>query len=150
MEISLNLAPGKVLSREWIYLISTSSLAVLLTMDWSKEMKFTLDCMKLCRRNNLYPNGGISDELDVECEYRVCYQQLFSEDLGPYAPNGRSQAEHVDGWGRIALREGESPILPGEEREEEGQGLLVGHFYTTLNLKVRRQYVITWLLSPVG
>jgi hypothetical protein len=56
------------------------------------------------------------------------------------------------GWGRIALlREGESPILPGEDREEEKEGLgsLVGHFYITLNLEVG-DYVITWLLTPVG
>jgi hypothetical protein len=26
-----------------------------------------------------------------------CYWQLFSEDLGPCTPNGRIQAEHVDG-----------------------------------------------------
>jgi hypothetical protein len=56
------------------------------------------------------------------------------------------------GWGRKALlREGQSPILPGEGREEgKGQGLLIGHLYTTLNLEVGRQYIISWLLWPVG
>jgi hypothetical protein len=34
--------------------------------------------------------------------------------------------------------------------KKKNQGLLVGHFYITLNLEVRRQYVITWLLSLVG
>jgi hypothetical protein len=34
--------------------------------------------------------------------------------------------------------------------EKKGWGLLVGHFYTTSNLEVGRQSVITWLLSPVG
>jgi hypothetical protein len=33
--------------------------------------------------------------------------------------------------------------------KKKGQGLLVGHFYITLNLEMGRQYVITWLLSPV-
>jgi hypothetical protein len=47
------------------------------------------------------------------------------------------------------LREGESPVLSGEE-EKKGWGLLVGCFYTTLNLEVKREYVITWLLSLVG
>jgi hypothetical protein len=28
----------------------------------------------------------------------------------------------------------------------QGWGLLLGHFYTTLNLQVGREYVITWLL----
>jgi hypothetical protein len=37
---------------------------------------------------------------------------LFSQDLGFCAPNGRIQADGV--------RERESPVLPGEEREEEG------------------------------
>jgi hypothetical protein len=35
-------------------------------------------------------------------------------------------------------------------KKKKGQSLLVGHFYTTLNLEVGRHYVITWLLSPVG
>jgi hypothetical protein len=56
------------------------------------------------------------------------------------------------GWGRVALlREGESPILPGEEREEERLGSLGRSFLcTTLNLEVGRHYIITWFLSPAG
>jgi hypothetical protein len=74
---------------------------------------------------------------------------VLSEDIGPCVPNGRIQAEHVDG-GKIALlREGESPILRVRKGKKRGQDLLVGCFYTTSNLKVERQYV-TWLLSPVG
>jgi hypothetical protein len=53
-------------------------------------------------------------------------------------------------WGKIALlREGESPVLPGEGREEK-RGLLVGRFYTILNLEVGRQYVINLAPSPLG
>jgi hypothetical protein len=45
-------------------------------------------------------------------------------------------------WGRIALlREGESPILPGKKSKKKGRGLLVGCFYTTLNLEVGKQYL---------
>jgi hypothetical protein len=53
------------------------------------------------------------------------------------------------------LRKRESPVLPGEEREKEEEGregwhLLVGGFYSTLNLGLGRHYIITWFLSPVG
>jgi hypothetical protein len=50
------------------------------------------------------------------------------------------------------LREGESPVLPGEKREKEGEkgwGLSVGLFYTILNLDVGSHYIITGLLSSV-
>jgi hypothetical protein len=60
---------------------------------------------------------------------------VFSKDLGPCIPNGRIQAEHIDGGGRIALlREGESPVLPGEGKEEEGPESLGGSFFYHLEL----------------
>jgi hypothetical protein len=81
-----------------------------------------------------------------------CYQQrVFSEDLGLCIPNGRIQAEHIDGWGRKALlREEESLILPGKGREEEGSGSLGRLFLYYLELGGGETIVITWLLSPVG
>jgi hypothetical protein len=36
------------------------------------------------------------------------------------------------------------------EGKKKGWSFLVGHFYTTLNLEVGKQYIKTWLLSPVG
>jgi hypothetical protein len=40
-----------------------------------------------------------------------------------FAPSEKIQAEHVMGSGRRALlRKGGSPVLPGEEREEEAEG----------------------------
>jgi hypothetical protein len=60
---------------------------------------------------------------------------LFSEDVCPYAPNGRIQAEHMDGRGRIAsLREGESPFCQvrkgkKKKKKKKGRGLLVGRFF---------------------
>jgi hypothetical protein len=33
-----------------------------------------------------------------------------------------------------------------EEKKKRGQGLLVGHFYITLNLEGGREYVFTWVL----
>jgi hypothetical protein len=53
------------------------------------------------------------------------------------------------------LKEGESPVLPGEEEREqeeggEGLGSLGRSFLYTLNLGVGRHYVITWLLLLVG
>jgi hypothetical protein len=51
------------------------------------------------------------------------------------------------GWRKVeCFIEGrESPVLPGEvgkKRKDQG-GLLVGHFYATLNLEVGRQCIIT-------
>jgi hypothetical protein len=59
----------------------------------------------------------------------------------------KNQAEHWMGRGRIALLNGSHPFCQVRE-EKKGCGLLIGRFYTTLNLEV--VYVITWLLSPVG
>jgi hypothetical protein len=36
-----------------------------------------------------------------------------------------------------------------KEGKKKGWDLLIVYFYTTWNLEVGRQYVITWLLSPV-
>jgi hypothetical protein len=47
------------------------------------------------------------------------------------------------------LGKGSDPFCQVRE-EKKGQGLLVGHFYTILNLEVGRKYIITWLFSPVG
>jgi hypothetical protein len=33
---------------------------------------------------------------------------------------------------------------------KKGQGLVLGHFYTTLNLEVGKEWVITWILWPMG
>jgi hypothetical protein len=50
---------------------------------------------------------------------------VFLKGLGSCITNGRIQAEHMNGVNKKALlRKGDSPILPGEEREEEGPGSL--------------------------
>jgi hypothetical protein len=91
--------------------------------------------------------------LVLEFELRSCgfHYQAFSEDLGPCIPRSRRiQAEHVDKVRlNSLLREGKSLILPSEEGEE-GAGSLGWSFLYHLELDVERQYVITWLLSPVG
>jgi hypothetical protein len=58
----------------------------------------------------------------------LCYRRwcsLWSEDPDFCAPNGKIQGEHMRGWGGIALlRKGESPVLPGEEREEKAEDMM--------------------------
>jgi hypothetical protein len=44
------------------------------------------------------------------------------------------------GWGRIAWGKGSHPFCQVREEKKKDRGLLVGCFYTTLNLEVGRQY----------
>jgi hypothetical protein len=62
---------------------------------------------------------------------------VFPEDPGPCIL-GLSKTH---GWGEVVLL---------KVKKKKSWGLLVGRFYITLNLEVGREYIITWLFSPVG
>jgi hypothetical protein len=57
------------------------------------------------------------------------------------------------GWGEVEKLywgKGSHPFCHVREGKKKAWVFLVGCFYTTLNLEVGRQYIITWLFSPVG